>query len=290
MTRNCSVPQQWFMNVTATRIHTLGDAPCGKYGALSDGVDPNPRRGPSAATSSASPRRSAGASTRRRASGPGQIIEGSIGITDFDPAQPDSLHVTGGVTFGPPPKRRPERASGTQASRPARGAARDRGREHCTRRRDRCGRARAQVGVDWTPASGLLLEAILSASATSRLRASVTGFAEVVADAFVTSFTLWRSDFTLRSRARSSRRRPRRARRPRAPRRGAAVGGGPHAAQREFGSGLAVGVSVPVAWREASALDFDFDRVQFQVPEISADSALAGLLRDEGSDRERNDA
>ena len=73
----------------------------------------------------------------------------------------------------------------------------------------------------------------------------------MVADAFVTSFTLWRKDYTL--------------------------------AQREFGSGLTCGVNVPVSWTEQRGLDFDLNRVQFQVPEITPEGALAGLLRDEGA-------
>ncbi len=188
--------------------------------------------------------------------GPGQITEGRIGVEDFNPARPESLHVTGRVTFAVPAtagingRLDAGISAGLAVVRATGGASIvlglgvDAG-------------ARAQLDLDWTPAAGLVLAATLSASATPRLRASINGFAEVVADAFVTSFTLWRKDWRL--------------------------------AQREFGSGLTVGVSVPVTWRQTTGLDFDFNRVQFQVPEISAESALAGLLRDEGSTQRQNE-
>lgn len=89
--------------------------------------------------------------------------------------------------------------------------------------------ASAELDLDWTAAQGLVLATQQSASATPRMPASVNGFAEVVADAFVTSFTLWRRDYQL--------------------------------AERQFGSGLTVGVTVPVSWRQRGGLDFDFERV-----------------------------
>lgn len=188
--------------------------------------------------------------------GPGLIDQGSIGVRDFDPAQPDSLHVTGRVHFNVPAQ---AGINGHLDAGISAGLAviRATGGLSIALNLGVNAGAGAGLDLDWTQAQGLSLAATLHASATPRLRASVNGFAEVVADAFVTSFTLWRKDYTL--------------------------------AQREFGSGLTVGVNVPVTWTEQRGLDFDLNRVQFQVPEITPDGALAGLLRDEGSTTERNE-
>lgn len=189
--------------------------------------------------------------------GPGQIDEGRIAIEDFDPAQPDSLRVTGRVRFVVPAQAGLNGhldagiSAGLAVIRATGGISIQLGLGVNAG-------ASSELDLDWTAAQGLVLAATLSASATPRLRASINGFAEVVADAFVTSFTLWRRDYVI--------------------------------AEREFGSGLTVGISVPATWRQYGGLDFDFDRVQFQVPELSPEGALAGLLREEGSETERNDA
>ncbi|HEY8880347.1 MAG TPA: DUF4157 domain-containing protein [Roseateles sp.] len=188
--------------------------------------------------------------------GPGQIDQGTIGVQDFDPAQPDSLHVTGRVHFNVPAQ---AGINGHLDAGISAGLAviRATGGLSINLNLGVDASAGAGLDLDWTQTQGLALTATLQASATPRLRASVRGFAEVVADAFVTSFTLWRKDYTL--------------------------------AQREFGSGLTVGVNVPVTWTEQRGLDFDINRVQFQVPEITPDGALGGLLRDEGGTTERNE-
>ncbi len=188
--------------------------------------------------------------------GPGQIDQGRIAIEDWDPAQPESLHVNGRVRFVVPAQAGLNghldagisaglaviRATGGLSLQLGLGV--DAG-------------VSSELDLDWAAAHGLVLAAQLSASATPRMRASVNGFAEVVADAFVTSFTLWRRDYQL--------------------------------AERQFGSGLTVGVTVPVTWHQQGGLDFDFERVQFQVPELSPDGALAALLQDEGRETERNE-
>ncbi len=189
--------------------------------------------------------------------GPGQIDQGRIGIEDWDPAQPDSLHVSGRVRFVVPAQAGLNGhldagiSAGLAVIRATGGLSLQLGLGVDAS-------ASSELDLDWTPAQGLMLAAQLSASATPRMRASVNGFAEVVADAFVTSFTLWRRDYRL--------------------------------AERQFGSGLTVGVSVPLSWRQHGGLDFDFERVQFQVPDLSPDGALAALLQDEGQETERNEA
>jgi hypothetical protein len=188
--------------------------------------------------------------------GPGQIDEGRIAITDFNPAQPETLHATGRLRFVVPAN---AGITGHLDAGISAGAAiiRVTGGLSLGLGLGVDASVATPVDLDWTPNEGLVLAASLQASATPRLRASVNGFAEVVADALVTTFTLWRRDYTL--------------------------------AEREFGSGLRVGIEVPVAWRQQSGLDFDFDRVQFQVPDLSPEGALATLLRDEGSEHQEND-
>jgi len=80
-----------------------------------------------------------------------------------------------------------------------------------------------------------------AASLTPKLRFGVNGFAEVVADAFVTSFTLWRKDWNL--------------------------------AQREVGSSLALGLNAPVDyWSDGRGVVFDPGRVSFTVPALNLDT------------------
>jgi hypothetical protein len=188
--------------------------------------------------------------------GPGQIDRGTVSVRDFNPAQPDSLHLGGELHFNLPARAGIE--AGLEASVDA-GAVLLRASAGL--------RFALGLGVDasvantltldWRPAQGLVLSSQLQAQASPRLQASVSGFAQVVANAFVTTFTLWRKDYQI--------------------------------AERAFGSGLAIGMTVPVTWRERGGLDFNFSQVQFQVPEISPRGALADLLRDEGAVTERND-
>jgi hypothetical protein len=146
--------------------------------------------------------------------GPGALTEAEVRVDDFDPARPESLRVSA--------------AAGVEA--------------HVT----------PHVNLDWSRDQGLHVHGDLNASLSPQLRFSLNGYAEVVADAFVTSFTLWRQDWNL--------------------------------AERAIGSSLSLGLNVPVDYySDDRGVVFDPEQVTFTVPELNADT-LAGLL-DEGSER-----
>jgi hypothetical protein len=191
--------------------------------------------------------------------GPGRLTRTEVAVHDFNPAQPDSLHVTGGATFELPAE------AGVAASLDAGvslGAAVIRATAGLNVSAEAALTARATpaVDIDWRPTTGLHLHAGLNASLTPRLAFSLNGYAEVVADAFVTSFTLWRKDWNL--------------------------------ARRELGGNLAMRLAVPVDYySDGRGVVFDPEAVRFEVPSLNADT-LGQLLNapDAGSERaERGD-
>jgi hypothetical protein len=189
--------------------------------------------------------------------GPGQLSQAEIRIVDFNPARPESLDVRGRAQLNIPAE------AGVDASLDAgisAGAAVIRVTAGLNVTAEAAVRAQVTPSVDlhWTPAAGLHVHADMNASLTPRLRFGVNGYAEVVADAFVTSFTLWRKDWNL--------------------------------AQREMGSALSLGLNVPVDYySDARGLVFDPNRVSFQVPELNVDT-LHQLFADPADERREDRA
>jgi hypothetical protein len=184
--------------------------------------------------------------------GPGRLTQTEIRIEDYNPAEPDSLHITGDAQFNLPG------VAGVEASLDA-GVSLGAAIIRATAGINVAAAAEVRadispaVNLDWTPAAGLHLHADLSASLNPQLRFSLNGYAEVVADAFVTSFTLWRKDWNL--------------------------------AERSVGSSLALGLNVPVDYySDERGVVFDPEQVSFQVPELNADT-FAQLLNEGGSER-----
>lgn len=183
--------------------------------------------------------------------GPGRLTQAEIRVEDFNPAQPESLHITGDARFEVPAE------AGVDASLDAGvslGAAIIRATAGINVTAGAAVRANASTAahIDWRQETGLHLHADLNASLSPVLRFGVNGYAEVVADAFVTSFTLWRKDWNL--------------------------------AQREIGSSLSLGVNVPVDYySDGRGVVFDPNAVTFQVPELNAD-LLGQLMNDNGSE------
>jgi hypothetical protein len=188
--------------------------------------------------------------------GPGRLTRTEVEVRDFNPAQPDSLHVTGGATFDLPAE------AGVEASLDAGvslGAAVIRATAGLSVSAEAALTARVTpaVDIDWRPATGLYLHAGLDASLTPRLAFNLNGYAEVVADAFVTSFTLWRKDWNL--------------------------------ARRELGSNLALRLSVPVDYySDGRGVVFDPQAVRFDVPSLNGDT-LSHLLNAPDSGAERTE-
>lgn len=181
--------------------------------------------------------------------GPGRLTQTELHVEDFNPAQPESLHVTGGATFDLPAQ------AGVEASLDA-GVSLGAAIVRATAGLNVSAEAGVQahvtphVDVDWRPSAGLHLHADLNASLSPRLAFNLNGYAEVVADAFVTSFTLWRKDWNL--------------------------------ARREIGSNLGLNLAVPVDYySDGRGVVFDPNAVRFDVPALNADT-LGQLLNSEG--------
>lgn len=184
--------------------------------------------------------------------GPGRLTQAEIMVQDFNPAQPDSLHVTGGATFDLPA------AAGVEASLDA-GVSLGAAVIRATAGMNVAAAAGVEahvtphVDLDWAARTGLHVHGDLNALLSPQLRFSLNGYAEIVADAFVTSFTLWRKDWRL--------------------------------AERAIGSSLSLGLNAPVDYySDERGVVFDPNRVTFQVPELNADT-FAQLLNAEGSER-----
>lgn len=183
--------------------------------------------------------------------GPGRLTQAEVRIDDFNPAQPETLHVTGDARFNLPAE------AGVDASLEAGvslGAAVIRATAGINVSAGVAVRADVSPSahIDWRPDTGLHLHADLNTSISPVLRFGVNGYAEVVADAFVTSFTLWRKDWNL--------------------------------AQRELGSSLALGMNVPVDYySDDRGVVFDPNAVTFQVPSLNGDT-LSQLMNDNGSE------
>lgn len=184
--------------------------------------------------------------------GPGQLRQTQLRIEDFNPAQPDSLHVTGDAQFHLPAE------AGVAASLDA-GVSLGAAIVSATAGLSVSASASLtaavtpQVALDWRAATGLHLHADLNASLTPRLAFDLNGYAEVTANAFVTTFSLWRKDWNL--------------------------------AHREIGSSLALRMNAPVDfYSDGRGVVFDPAQVSFEVPSLSADT-LTQLLNGEGSER-----
>ncbi|MDB5859705.1 MAG: hypothetical protein JWQ76_3394, partial [Ramlibacter sp.] len=183
--------------------------------------------------------------------GPGQLTQTVLRVEDFNPAQPDSLHVTGEAEFRLPA------AAGIGASIDAGltlGAAviNASAGVNVSAQASLTAQVTPHVNLDWRAASGLHVHAALDASLTPRLAFDLNGYALVEANAFVTTFTLWRKDWNL--------------------------------AHREIGSSLALRLHAPVDYySDGRGVVFDPEQVRFEVPSLNADT-LAQLFNQEGGD------
>jgi hypothetical protein len=104
----------------------------------------------------------------------------------------------------------------------------------------------ADFRLDWTPAAGLALEAVAEASAAPTFRFDVSGFAKVELDLLLRTLTLYEERWEL-----------------------AAI---------EYGSGLQLGLRVPVRYAEGEPFEPSLDDVELLVPDIDPAALLSGLV------------
>ncbi len=108
------------------------------------------------------------------------------------------------------------------------------------------GAADAAVDVNWSPRTGLQLDATASLSAQPKFKLDVTGLVLVEADLLVSTITLYEKRWQL-----------------------AAV---------EFGSDMTFGLTFPIHYKSGEPFDVKLDDVQFQLPEIDPGSMLRDLF------------
>jgi len=104
------------------------------------------------------------------------------------------------------------------------------------------GAAEAGVHVDWTPGTGLAIDAYGRLSAQPKFVFDVSGYVEVEA----LWFTIYENRWTL--------------------------------ASFEYGSNLTFGVNFPIRYREGEPFDLSLDDVEFQVPDVSPRQILSDLV------------
>ncbi|MBL8484351.1 MAG: hypothetical protein JNJ60_19290, partial [Rhodocyclaceae bacterium] len=172
--------------------------------------------------------------------GPGVLSEAEIAVEDFNPEFPDTLHVIGRARFHLPAEAGIDASlsAGVQLS-----ALVVKFRAGLTLGAGVKVPADISPGVDidWKPSTGLHIHADLRTTISPKLRFSVTGYLKLLGDLLVTTFTIWRKDFTL--------------------------------AEREFGSSLKIGINVPVDYySDDRGIVFDPSKIDFQVPSLNADT------------------
>jgi hypothetical protein len=108
------------------------------------------------------------------------------------------------------------------------------------------GEATAGADIEWGPSTGVSFEAFVELSAEPVLKFDITGFALVEADLLLTTIELYRQDWEL--------------------------------AAFEYGSGLRVGVRLPVKVQNSEFKDISIGDVEFIEPEVDVPSLLKGLV------------
>ena len=104
----------------------------------------------------------------------------------------------------------------------------------------------ASFDINWTPTTGLLLEAEARASAEPKFRFDVTGFATVDLDLWLKTINLWEKRWAL-----------------------GAV---------EVGSGMRLGMRMPVRYQEGQPFEPSLDDIEFDLPHIEPRRVLSDLV------------
>ncbi|MEV6041160.1 DUF4157 domain-containing protein [Nonomuraea sp. NPDC052116] len=109
------------------------------------------------------------------------------------------------------------------------------------------GALESDLQVNWTPSSGLVIDAWVGASAKPSFTFDVTGFAKVTVDYVVGTETLYDQRWQL--------------------------------ASVQYGSDLTFGLKLPLHYEEGKAFDIALSDIEFQYPEIDTTALLRGLVK-----------
>lgn len=176
--------------------------------------------------------------------GPGQLRELGLGVT-YNPDHEDQTHVTGGARLVIPAHAglrlfvRGSLGAGIPIVSASLGleVGGQLGLE---------GAVEAGVQIDWTPATGLVLDAEGEIYVEPKFRFDITGFALVEADLLLTTIELYSERWEL--------------------------------AAFEYGSNLRFGIRFPIHYEEGQPFDISPSDVEFDVPDIDTMALLSGLM------------
>jgi hypothetical protein len=176
--------------------------------------------------------------------GPGELQELQLGIT-YNPSHEENTHVTGGAKLHVPAHAglRLFVRGGIGAGIPIVSAqaglelGAGLGLE---------GALDTGVNIDWSPATGLVLNAEASVYVEPKLKVDLSGFVKVEADLLVTTIDLYDKRWQL--------------------------------AGFEYGSGLRFGIAFPVHYQEGQPFNLSLDQVRFQVPDINPKAMLTDII------------
>ncbi len=176
--------------------------------------------------------------------GPGQLQNLNLGVT-YNPSHEDQTHVTGHGEFVIPTDAglRLSIHGGIGVGIPIVSA--EAGIE-VSGELGLQGEARAAVDVDWTPQTGIVLDASGSVFVEPRLKLDLSAYVKVIADLWLTTIDLYSNRWRL--------------------------------AGTEIGSNLRFGVTFPIHYEQGKPFNLSTDDVQFVIPEIDPQSILSSIF------------
>jgi len=173
--------------------------------------------------------------------GPGRLEQLELGIT-YNPDQPENTHITGEGQFVIPADAGLKLAVRASIGVDA-GIAGVEGGIEVAGGLGLEATASAGISIDWTPSTGLELNADLSADVQPKFIFTIDGFIR----AWVLFFEHeWRKRFV----------------------------------DYEYGSNFTFGVGLPIHYKEGEAFDISYEDIEFRKPDIDPTSFIGGLLRD----------
>jgi len=173
--------------------------------------------------------------------GPGKLEQLELGI-EFNPDHPEETHVTGKGRFAVPAEAGLKLAVRASIGVDA-GVAGVEGGIELAGGLGLKAEASADISVDWTPTTGLELNANLNADVQPKFIFTIDGFIKAW-------LAWWDKEWRYRF------------------------------ANYEYGSNLNFGVTLPVHYKEGEAFDIGFDQIKFRKPDIDVESFVGGLIKD----------
>ncbi|MGY1679367.1 eCIS core domain-containing protein [Geodermatophilus sp. SYSU D01176] len=177
--------------------------------------------------------------------GPGQLRDVALEVT-YNPARPDDTTVAGSGTFVVPARAgmRLQVDGGIGAGIPVVSATAG---VSVYGEVGVAGAASAGAAINWTPRTGIVLDARGELFVEPKFRFGIDAFVDVSADLLVTEVELYRRTWKL--------------------------------AGFEYGSNLRFGLAFPLHYESGKPFDLSFDQIQWTYPQINPGDVLGGLMK-----------